>query len=220
MIRKIILTLLVLSVSFALKAQNELPPNAKWKDTAVFYIRELKEGALLFRLHSRSKAVEQLNNSGNYSQANNIVKEQREENLEIVHAFKTYFPFCKVYFCYADSTEAWLKGKRSGFLLNDSLEVDPSIVMNEKFSLLAEKGTPQKHAAYDRTQPQNERTEPGYLGEAIVLYDHNLRMLKSPFPSYAKESFPQNLGGASWKVKVQSLNKKLTNFYQLNKEKE
>jgi len=165
-------------------------------------------------LHSRSKAIEQLNQLGNYVGANNIKKIQREEDLEIVQAFRSSFKFCKVYFCYADSTDTWLAGRRSGFLLNDSLEIDPSIILQEKFSLLAEKGSPKKQLPYDPTQPQNERSETGYLDETIVLYDSKLHMLKPPFPFYAKEPFPQNLANNNWKAKVESLDKKLNSFYQ------
>lgn len=194
-------------------SQNEIPMNATWKDSARLYIRALKEGALVVRLQSRSMAIQQLRNSGNGETAELIIKSQREENREIVSAFRQSFNFCTVYFIYADSTEAWLSGNRSGYFLNDSLDVNPSIAMKEPFSLLAEKGTPHQSVAYDETQPNQESSERGYLSSAIVIYDQRLRLLKDPFPFYAQEPFPQSLTSSNWKVKVEALNKKLISFY-------
>lgn len=198
----------------AAAAQPEFPMNATWKDSAKLYIRALKEGALVVRLQSRSLAMARLRDAGDAAAANNIMVAQREENLKIVSAFRKSFDFCKVYFIYADSTEAWLRAKREGYLLNDDLEITRSITLKESFSLLAEEGNPHQPVAYDETRPNQETSERGYLNNAIVIYDPRLKLLKEPFPYYAQEPFPQNLAASNWRAKVESLNKKLKAFYE------
>jgi len=210
------LCFLLFAFASSIHAQDTLPLNATWRDSARFYIRDLKEGVLVVRLQTRSKAIQQLNKEGNYAAANNILQAQRKENLETIQAFRTKFSFCKVYFFFSDSTDAWMNGRRSGYFLNDSLVIDPSIQLKENFSLLAEKGSPEHQNAYDKTQPDLEQKEPGYLNETIVVRDKNLHMLKDPFPYYAQEPFPENVFARNWKSKVESLNRKLNNFYKIN----
>ncbi|MFI5135422.1 MAG: hypothetical protein ACHQD9_06180 [Chitinophagales bacterium] len=137
--------LMVLLMSATLsRAQEELPKNFTWKDSARILIRNLKDGALIVRLQSRSMAISKLNELGNYSGANEIKSQQREENLEVVEAFRSSFSFCKVYFFFTDSTDALLSGKRTGYFLDDSLKVDPSISLKEIFFMIAEVGNPHR----------------------------------------------------------------------------
>ncbi|MFI5135239.1 MAG: hypothetical protein ACHQD9_05265 [Chitinophagales bacterium] len=107
-----------------------------------------------------------------------------------------------------------LGGKRTGYFLDDSLKVDPSISLKEIFFMIAEEGNPHRQIKYDATQPQREQSEPSYMNGTIVIYDHQLRLLKDPFPYYAQEPFPQNLSSSNWKSKVISLDKKLQSFYK------
>src|SRR6185436_17372500 len=89
-------------ITFSVAAQETPPLNATWKDSARSYIRQLKEGAILVRLHTRAAAIAKLRTMGNDRDANTIESIQREENKEIVLAFRTEFHFCKVYFFFAD----------------------------------------------------------------------------------------------------------------------
>ena len=115
----------------------------------------------------------------------------------------------------ADSTDALLQGKRSGFFLNDSLETDPSITLHENFFMIAEKGNPALPHKNDPTQSADgEQSERSYLNETIVIRDSRLRQMKSPFPYYAQEPFPLNVTQTNWEQKVKTLNAKLNSFYR------
>src|SRR6185295_7006048 len=90
-------------ITFSVTAQETLPVNATWKDSARFCIRQLKGGAILVRLHTRAEAIAKLRTIGNTRDANTIESIQQEENNEIVQAFRKEFDFCKVYFFFSDS---------------------------------------------------------------------------------------------------------------------
>jgi hypothetical protein len=211
--RKTLLIALLAVIAFSAAGQETLPLNATRKDSARFYIRQLKEGAIAVRLHSRSAAIEKLKTMGNNQSANAIAAIQREENREIIEAFRTAFSFCKVYFFFSDSTDALLQGARTGFFVDDSLKINPAISLDEKFFMVADEGNPNLYQKYDRTQPNIDYGERGYLNETIFLLDQNLKPLKSPFPRYA----PGKLVGGTWPNywigKVRTLNAKLLSFY-------
>lgn len=208
------LLLFILTNCYGIGAQYSAPMNVTWNDSARLYIKALSEGALVVRLHTRSMAIEQLAASGNADAAKKIRQEQQMENLEIAAAFRKWFSFYKVYFMYGDSTAAWLNGKRSGYFLNDSLEVDAGICLSETFSLLAEKGSPGNPAPPNASGIRHESPEQSSLSSAIILSDKKLNPLRDPFPGYAQEPFPQSLGASNWKVKAEALNRKLVKYYQ------
>lgn len=201
-------------ITFSAAAQEALPQNATWKDSARFYIMQLKEGAVVVRLHSRSAAIEKLKAMGSNQYANAIAAMQRQENREIIESFRTAFTFCRVYFFFTDSTDALLQGKRTGFFVNDSLQIDPAIRLNETFFLVADKGNPTVYQKkYDPTQPDMDYSERSYLNETIFLLDQNLKPLKSPFPRYAQARFSGSSWTNYWIGKVRGLNAKLLSFY-------
>ncbi|MEO5673566.1 MAG: hypothetical protein ABIQ74_02870 [Chitinophagales bacterium] len=207
--------LIVLSgFAFSVQAQEPLSSYGTWKDSASHYIIQLKGGALLVRLHSRAEAISKLRGVGSEQQATLIENIQREENKQIVEAFRSNFSFCKVYFFFADSTDVLLSGKHSGFLLNDSLQVDHGLSMKDNFFMIAEKGNPHLRVKNDPTQPNQQQAERSYLNETIVLLDDHLKPLKAPFPFYAQEPFPTSLGTSNWKEKVRILNARLHSFYK------
>ena len=208
------LVVFLLLVSSVAAAQNELLLNNTRSDTAKYYIRELKKGALVVRLQSKSKAIEKLRAEGNHSYARTIESEQREDNLEIYQAFRQHFDFCDVYFIYAEQTDSLLRNGGKNFFLNDSLQVDPSIHLNKPFFLFAEHGTPQFEKPSDKTQPDKQSPDESLMRQSIVILDQNLRQLKPPFPYFAHETFIKYLFDAKWRDKVIELNKKLHAFYK------
>lgn len=214
MVRQLLLLMLTLTAAADALAQEQPPLNVTWKDSARLYIKALKDGALVVRMQTRANAVEQLKASGNSDAANRISMKQRSENLDLMASFRHAFTFCRVYFIFADSTKAWLSGRRSGYFLNDSLIIDPGIELRESFSLLAEEGSTSRPVASDDFNSSTEQSERGYLNSAIILYDQQLRQLKAPFPGYAQEPFPQNLTASNRLLKVETLNKKLFSFYK------
>ena len=211
---KTLLMALFSVMAFPSAAQENLPPSATWKDSARFYIRQLKDGAVVVRLHTRSMAIQQMRTAGDNQYATAIATVQREENRQIVEAFRTAFTFCKVYFFFADSTDALLQGKRTGFFVNDSLKIDPAIRLTENFFMVADNGNPNlKQKTYDPTQPNMSYTEPSYVNETIFLMDQNLKPLKSPFPRYGKGKFGDGSAHNYWTGNVRSLNSKLHSYF-------
>jgi hypothetical protein len=211
---KPLLTILLLPFFLSAYAQDDAALNSTWKDSARFYVKELKQGALLVGLASRAKAIAALQQAGKTKEASEIFYDQRAENREIVSAFRMAFSFCPVYFFFSDSMDAPLAGKKSGYLLNDSLETDHTIIIQESYFMIAQKGAPQKFIPSDQTQPDLEASRQSLLKETIVIYDHQLRQMKAPFPYYAQEPFPGTLSSTNWKSKVETLNKKLISFYR------
>jgi len=212
--RKTLLIALFSVITFSAAAQETPPLNAKWSDSARFYIIQLKEGAVVVRLHSRSAAIEKMKAAGNNEYANAIAVAQQAENRDIVEAFRTEFSFCKVYFFFSDSTDALLQGRRTGFLVNDSLKIDPSIRLTENFFMVADNGNPNLHQkTYDPTQPYMDYSEHSYVNETIYLMDQNLKPLKSPFPRYGKGKFGDGSAPNYWIGRVRSLNAKLLSYY-------
>ena len=195
-------------------AQEALAENAAWRDSSAFYIRQLKSGVLLVRLHTHSTAIANLKASGKNDQAKKIETEQRKENESIMSAFKMEFNFCPVYFFYGDSTDAVIKKKHSGLFLNDSLQMDHSIICPPGFFMIAEEGTPVISPKYDNTNKGKMSDQSGNVSSALVMLRSDLKPMKPPFPTYAQESFPGSLGPPNWKKRVSALNGKLISFYQ------
>jgi hypothetical protein len=112
------------------KRRNEI---AKWQ------INQLKNGALLVRLHNNKTLLESLRKMGKADLATQKEYEMLAINKNIMMAFKRQYNFSAVYFFFSSSSDSLLKGARSGIFLDTNLTVDPAITLKEKFYLLAEK---------------------------------------------------------------------------------
>lgn len=66
------------------------------------FIQNLKKGALIVRLRINSKKVEAYRSVGNEELALKLEAQQKENNLNMLLAFKNNFTFCPVYFIYAN----------------------------------------------------------------------------------------------------------------------
>ncbi|MGZ4094902.1 MAG: hypothetical protein ACXVNQ_00905 [Bacteroidia bacterium] len=209
MLNKIIATLFVF-YSITGLAQNQTTDNNKdvhnpndYKDPvqfekfgkrkntiAAWQINQLKEGALVVRLKTNQKLFDALTTQGNNNMALEKEKEQYVINRNTYAAYKDYFKFCKVYFIYSNSSDTLMNGARTGIFLDSNLKVDPSITMNEKYYLLAERdygynssiGFVKEDSARKVVETGNPVKE-----MAIVLKNKYGHQLKGPFPYEIKE---------------------------------
>ncbi len=160
------------------------------KMIASWQINQLSDsGALVVRLKSNKKAIDILFKKNQIKAANELKKSTFNQNKIIVDAFLKYYNFSKLYFIYDYSSDSLRKGWRKGFFLNAQLTRDSSIVMREKFYLIAEQGElvqssigliPDSLAA-----KETERGTP-VKQVAIVIRNKYGHQLKHPFPYYIK----------------------------------
>jgi len=163
----------------------------KKKDVvAAWQINELKEGALVVRLKTNQTLIDELKKKGDAQMALEKQKEQHAINKNTVYAFKDFFNFCKVYFIYSNFSDSLLNGARTGFFLDTNLNIDPTITMNEKFYLLAERdygynssiGFVKEDSARKVVEAGNPVRE-----MAVVIKNKYGHQLKGPFPYFVKE---------------------------------
>lgn len=207
--KKIIL-ILISFIAHPAFAQQTAPSALKGIDYGRYYIQHLKQGALVVRLNFKSKALTALLKANNSNAANEIRFQQSEANTKIMSAFRKHFKFCPVYFISYDSTLAFVDGRRNSIFLDQDLEIDTSIHPVTDFFLIAETGTLDTQVAPDMNHPEQETTQRGLMEDALVIRDAKLMLLHDPFPYYVRQ---QN----NWDNRVKKLEKKLHNFYEVNK---
>ncbi len=154
---------------------------SKWQ------INQLKNGALVVRLHNNKKLIDGLRKMGKADLATQKEYEMMAINKNIVLAFQKYYTFSKVYFFYSHHSDTLLNGTRSGIFLDSNLVVDPSIEMKEKFYLLAEKDDVYNSSiGYVREDTARFLKEIGNPSKeaAIVIKNKYGHQLKDPFPFY------------------------------------
>ena len=152
------------------------------------HIMQLKDGALILRLKTNDKSIEQYRKSGRNDVAEKIIADNRKRNLDIANAFRAEFSFCKVYFMFTRDTRKFLAGDTKVFL-NDTLSADTTIQLKEKFSLFAEYGTVMANLRadeyhYSGVKKTKESSQP-MSSSALFASDLNLNQLTEPFPFYA-----------------------------------
>ncbi|MGZ3883220.1 MAG: hypothetical protein ACXVP0_07285 [Bacteroidia bacterium] len=208
---------------------------SKWQ------INQLKNGALIVRLHDNRMLIESLKKKG---MADIAVQKEHEAfalNKNIVRAFIKNYTFSKVYFFYGHNSDSLLSGARSGIFLDSNLVVDPSITLTENFYMLAEKDliynssigfVPEDTAKFVR-EAGNSSKEMG-----VVIKNKYGHQLKDPFPfcveakgsssATVKEYYnyrgatirvemTKRYSGAKYLVYVQKLNNGLLKFYAASK---
>jgi hypothetical protein len=157
---------------------------------AAWQVNQLKTGALVVRLKTNQKVIDGLRKQGKESLAQQKEMEQFAIDQNTMYSYKKSFNFCKVYFIYSNSSDTLLKGARSGIFLDDNLIVDPNIIMQEKFYLLAE-----RDYAYNSSIGFVKEDSARYVSEggnpvkemAIVIKNKYGHQLKGPFPYFVKD---------------------------------
>ena len=191
------------SCLFASAQQNSFPKDA----TQIIFA--LKKGAILVRLHSKSMAAAAYEKMGNHDMAITVLKRQEDENRVIMHAFLNHFNFCKVYFFSSDSTANVLNKKRSGYFLNDKLQVDPSIILKEDFFITGEHGNPD-FPLQNSDSSQHYAPDAGLISDAFILTDDHFQQLPKPFPYLIRPNVFD--GKDPWDKRIQRLNDNLNEF--------
>ncbi len=161
---------------------------------AAWQVNQLKSGALVVRLKTSKKLIDALRAKGDNVLADQKQLEQDAININTMRAYINNYTFSKVYFMYSNYSDSLLNGKRSNMFVDTTLAVDPKIVMNEKFYLLAERdysynssiGFVPEDSARIQIEKGNAIKE-----VPIVIKNKYGHQLKGPFPYYAGEKFNQ-----------------------------
>lgn len=177
-------------------------------------INLLKNGALLVRLKTNANTINRLKNAGNIDLATQVERETQMENLLIMKAYRQEFTFCPVYFFYSDKSDSVKHQKLSGIFLDSNLVVNPSIVCNASFYLIAEQGS-----IYESSLGLVPLSQAGNAVEkgtstkevAIVVKNRFFIQLHKPFPYFQK-----GYGVKSYRNYVRKFNEELKNFYTKN----
>lgn len=221
--------------SHFLKRRNAV---SKWQ------INQLKNGALMVRLHTNKTLIEGLRKMGKADLATQKEHEMMAINKNIVLAFSKNYTFSKVYFFFSQFSDTLLNGARSGIFLDTNLTIDPSIIMHEKFYLIAERDDIYNSSiGYVKEDTARFVKEVGNSSReaAIIIKNKYGHQLKEPFPFYIINKSTVTgtpvvyikLNGASIPVTVEkkyrierycanvsTLNKYLIGFYNANKDYE
>ena len=144
-------------------------------------IDEFHQGVLIVRLPSKHKKVKEIDRLLASNELETRTRSRLEKdkastittrdrnNKELQKAFKEHFKFAPVLFLYDTAMVQLKAGIRSGFFLNDALQVDPQLELNsEKYFVL------------------RSGTTSGTGLEALVLMDKSLKDLQAPFPYYVR----------------------------------
>lgn len=169
---------------------------------AAWQINQLKEGAVVIRLKTNKKLIDALREQGNNELALEKEKEQYAVNVNTYYAYRYKLKFAKVYFILSNHTDSLLNGVRTGIFLDSALKVDPTITMNEKFYLIAERdygynssiGFVKEDSAKKVIETGNPVRE-----MAVILKNKYGHQLKGPFPYCIKE---KNFSGGLYTMPI------------------
>jgi len=153
-------------------------------------VHQLREGALVVRLKTNKLLIDELLKNGNSGLALEKQLEQFAINKNTMFAYRENFNFCKLYFIYSNSSDSLLNGTRQGIFLDTNLTVDPAIVMQETFYLLAERDYAYNSSigfvVEDSARIIKERGNP-VKEMAVIVKNKYGHQLKNPFPYFVKE---------------------------------
>jgi hypothetical protein len=212
-------------------------------------IKQLRNGALLFRLKTARPTIEALESKGFARRAEEVRKAQAEENREIMQAFRKKYHFSEIKFFYSHHSRNVREGRYEGIFVNDGLEEDSSIVLhNRKHVFMAELAqleddTTKFFSHYEMVPTGNFAAVqvPRFYGGtginfyAFVIKNPDFYQLQKPFPYYSRALFkslkehpghgffylPLKLFNETTAIgSVEDLNWKLYHFYEKVKRKE
>lgn len=207
-------------------------------------INQLKEGTLLVRLKTSENKINALLSEKKYWKADTLKKIQDAENKKIIAAFNEKFKFCKVAFFYSNNSKNILERKFDNIFLNDSLQIDNSIVIDTTKSIFtAEFGflvqdsikyfshfgyLPNKNWSVKRINYYYSSSTGNDISSLIIMND-KFYALKRPFPYYtriiyssAREHpeqfmfFPFGFINFSHKRTIEKMSVKLLQYYLKN----
>ncbi len=174
------------------------------KAVGAWQINQLKHGAVIVRLKTNTRAINGLRAKGNALEADLLEAETFVINKNTVAAWLENFNFCKVYFIYSGASDSLLKGGRNGFFLDTNLVMDPAIVMNETYYIIAERDYAYNSSIGFVTEAQARKVvERGNPAKpmAFILKNKYGHQLKNPMP----HEVPERSTGAGFYLPVSIL---------------
>ena len=200
--------------------ENTSMTNEEKEKLAVMHINNLKEGALIVLLptnNNKLAAIQKLLDGGELKDktAERLEKEKAQTiqqnnnfNKRLILAFQKNYDFSEVRFITDTVAHQLTDGNIKSLFVDETLQVDPSITIDEGPVYFLRIGSTQKD------QSQNL--------EAMILTDKQLNDLRAPFPYYARLNhfgafmgsiFPsENQAQRNVDKSVSALNKSLEKF--------
>jgi hypothetical protein len=160
------------------------------KEISKWQITQLKTGAIMVRLRTNARLIDELRKSGKSQEA--LLKEKAtfQTNKTIVRAYLKNYTFSKVYFFYSDKSDTLMKGTRSGIFLDSNLTIDPKIIFNEHFYLLVD-----RDACYNSSVGFVEQDSAEFVKESGNLERDCIILLKTKYGHQLKPPFPYKING-------------------------
>lgn len=197
---------LLSSITFAQKEADDVFRPQDYKDQAQFkhfrrnrqavakwQINQLRDGALVVRLHDNLKTVEALRRTGKSDLATQREYHYKAININIVRAFTKYFKFAKVYFMFSQYSDSLLNGARKGIFVDTNLVLDPNIEMTEKFYMLGERcDIYNSSIGFVKEDTARKVKETGSVVGFVAF------VLKNKYGHQVKEPFPVWVNGGSY----------------------
>jgi hypothetical protein len=189
---------------------------------AALTLRNLINGSVIVRLKTNQKSVDAYRKAGKNEIADRIEEDRKKQNLKMYYAFVHYFNFCRVYFIYANETQAMLSGAK-GLFLNRNLEHDPSITLPNNNFIFCEYGSVEAYSKFTDVPslqagetdkfnkildpPSTQTSTSPSSTNALFFSDKNLRQFQRPFP------YVDDVPLSSYDRAVHSLNRALQRAY-------
>jgi|GEM_PF-586603 len=192
-------------VRYTLNGERRKPSYRRLKRLhAIEDIEAMKRGNVLVRLKTSQPKIDALKKVGKTEKAEHTAKEQREENLEIVKAFREEFNFTDVYFFYSHQSEKVKNNDLKKIFLSDNLELDTSIYADESKAVYIielaniEPDTNQVFSEYrnkisgsfEQQRVPTYHGSPNHSFKGFVVKNQRFEQLLRPFPYYSRFILP------------------------------
>lgn len=188
--------------------------NKYHEDVAKAQIISLKKGALLVRLKTNANTIHRLKAAGNMDLATQVERETFLNNKTIMRAYRKEFNFCPVYFFNSDCSDSVKHKNLAEIFLDSNLVLDPAIICNASFYLIAEQGTICESSlglVSEAQAPSAIERGAGSKEVSIVVKNRYFIQLHKPFPYYQSGYNIKKYGDY-----VKRFNMLLTDFYTKN----
>jgi hypothetical protein len=152
------------------------------KEMALDAIHAIKDGVLILRLESNHRKIEEMERLAGRNDLNEeertkwqkrvtaVKEDTRRRNKWLVDAFIAKYDFSKLLIMYDTATQLLKQGVKSGYFLNQHLELDAGASLGEVSYRLVRFGK----ASYERNSSAS----------GLVLLDQDFKELPSPFPYF------------------------------------
>ena len=172
-------------------------------------------GALLVRLKTNANTINRLKTAGSMDLATQVERETRLNNKAIMRAYTNEFKFCPVYFFNSDCSDSVKHKSLAGIFVDSNLVVNPSIVCDATFYLVAEQGNIYDSSLGLVSEAQaSKASQTGTPAKEVFMVIKNrfFIQLNKPFPYYQ-----QGYSIKKYADYVKKMNTSFSDFYTKNK---